>query len=142
MSGAVTLIQHFGSALNLNIHFHMLFLAGVYSFDDGRTKFHRAPRPTASELAQLLHRIGVRVARLLERQGLLIRDPDHACLDLEPGEAFSQLVGASIDYCITIGSNAGKEALTLRTVPAQPESFAPFRLHLTPTADPIYGDRT
>ncbi len=28
-TGAVTLIQWFGSALNLNIHFHMLFLDGV-----------------------------------------------------------------------------------------------------------------
>jgi hypothetical protein len=30
-TGAVTLIQRFGSGLNLNIHFHMLFLDGVYS---------------------------------------------------------------------------------------------------------------
>jgi hypothetical protein len=29
-TGAVTLIQRFGSALNLNPHFHMLFLDGVY----------------------------------------------------------------------------------------------------------------
>lgn len=29
-TGAVTLIQRFGSALNLNIHLHMLFLDGVY----------------------------------------------------------------------------------------------------------------
>jgi hypothetical protein len=29
-TGAVTLIQRFGRALNLNIHFHMLFLDGVY----------------------------------------------------------------------------------------------------------------
>ena len=29
-TGAVTLTQRFGSALNLNIHFHMLFLDGVY----------------------------------------------------------------------------------------------------------------
>lgn len=29
-TGAVTLVQRFGSALNLNIHFHMLFLDGVY----------------------------------------------------------------------------------------------------------------
>lgn len=28
-TGAVTLIQRFGSALNLNVHFHMLFLDGV-----------------------------------------------------------------------------------------------------------------
>jgi hypothetical protein len=26
-AGSVTLIQRFGSALNLNVHFHMLFLA-------------------------------------------------------------------------------------------------------------------
>ena len=29
-SGAVTLIQRFGSALNLNLHFHMLYLDGAY----------------------------------------------------------------------------------------------------------------
>ena len=43
-TGAVTLIQRFGSALNLNIHFHMLFLDGGYSFDRARPKFHRSPR--------------------------------------------------------------------------------------------------
>jgi hypothetical protein len=32
-TGAVTLIQRFGSALNLNIHFHMLYLDGVYVED-------------------------------------------------------------------------------------------------------------
>ena len=30
-AGAVTLIQRFGSALNLNIHFHMLFLDGSFT---------------------------------------------------------------------------------------------------------------
>lgn len=29
-TGAVTLIQRFGSALNLNIHFHLLVLDGAY----------------------------------------------------------------------------------------------------------------
>ncbi len=29
-TGTVTLIQRFGSALSLNIHFHILFLDGVY----------------------------------------------------------------------------------------------------------------
>jgi hypothetical protein len=36
-TGAVTLIQRFGSALNLNIHFHMLFLDGVYVDGAGST---------------------------------------------------------------------------------------------------------
>jgi len=38
-TGAVTLIQRFGSALNLNIHFHMLFLDGVY-VDDASEESH------------------------------------------------------------------------------------------------------
>ena len=29
-TGAVTLIQRFGSALNLNLHFHVLFIDGVF----------------------------------------------------------------------------------------------------------------
>src|SRR5476649_2191094 len=32
-TGAVTLIQRFGGALNLNVHFHILFLDGVYVDD-------------------------------------------------------------------------------------------------------------
>jgi hypothetical protein len=35
-TGAVTLIQRFRSALNLNIHFHALFLDGVYAYRDNR----------------------------------------------------------------------------------------------------------
>ena len=39
-TGAVTLIQRFGSALNLNIHFPMLFLDGVYvDRPDGALRF-------------------------------------------------------------------------------------------------------
>jgi hypothetical protein len=33
-SGTVTLIQRFGSALNLNVHFHTLFLDGAYLIGD------------------------------------------------------------------------------------------------------------
>ena len=62
-SGAVMLIQRFGSALNLNIHFHMLFLDGVYSFNEPRPKFHRAPPPNPDELSKLLHTITHRVVR-------------------------------------------------------------------------------
>ena len=45
-TGAVTLIQRFGSALNLNVHFHMLFLDGVYvDRPDGSLRFHSVNRP-------------------------------------------------------------------------------------------------
>ena len=123
-TGAVTLIQRFGSALNLNIHFHMLFLDGAYRFGRARPRFHRAPRPTSAELVRLLHTISTRLARLLERRGLLVRDAESDYLDFEPGEALDQLIGASIRYRIAIGPNAGRKALTLRTVPAQPDPLA------------------
>jgi len=45
-TGAVTLIQCFGGALNLNIHFHMLFLDGVYADNKhGTLGFHRLKAP-------------------------------------------------------------------------------------------------
>lgn len=55
-TGAVTLIQHFGGALNLIVHFHMLFLDGVY-VDDTRsgTRFHWVSAPTSAELTHLTH---------------------------------------------------------------------------------------
>lgn len=53
-SGAVILIQRFGSVLNLNIHLHMLFLDGAYTFRGKRANFHRARRPTSEALHRLL----------------------------------------------------------------------------------------
>jgi len=64
-TGAVTLIQRFGSALNLNIHFHMLFLDGVY-VDGlyGAVRFRWVKAPTSQELTQLAHTIAHRVGRV------------------------------------------------------------------------------
>ena len=45
-TGAITLIQRFGSALNLNVQLHMLFLDGVYfERHDGSLRFRYAGRP-------------------------------------------------------------------------------------------------
>ena len=63
-TGAVTLIQRLGSALNLNPHLHMLFVDGVYTFDDETPRFHRVAAPTQAELQRLLHAIATRVARV------------------------------------------------------------------------------
>ena len=55
-TGAVTLIQRFGSALNLNIHFQILFLDGVYVTADGGPFFRRVKPPTSAEMEKLIHR--------------------------------------------------------------------------------------
>jgi hypothetical protein len=77
-TGAVTLIQRFGSALNLNIHLHMLFLDGAYTFQGNRPTFHRARRPVGEELHHLLDTLSRRIVRVHERRGLLIADREHA----------------------------------------------------------------
>ena len=101
-TGAVTLIQRFGSALNLNIHFHILFLDGVYVYRDNRPpRFQRVKAPDKSELEDLVQLISQRVGRCLERQGLLERDAEQAWLDLDPDEdtdAMPQIMGSSISY--------------------------------------------
>ena len=119
-TGAVTLIQRFGSALNLNIHLHMLFVDGVYTFDDVRPCLHRGGAPAPTELQRLLHTIAIRVARALEKQGLLLRDDDTPSLDLEPADAFEQLLAAAVHYRIATGPHTGRKALTLRTVAPNP----------------------
>ena len=53
-----TLMQHFGSAQNLNIHFHMLFLDGVYVGKAGpSTRFRWVEAPTSVELTTPSHDI-------------------------------------------------------------------------------------
>ena len=70
-------MQRFGSALNLNIHLHMLCLDGVYApRPDGGLRFRRVKAPEREELAHLVQQIAERVARALERMGLLQRDVD------------------------------------------------------------------
>jgi ribosomal protein S27E len=136
-TGAVTLIQRFGSALNLNPHLHMLFLDGAYAFRGHRAVFYRARRPTGDELTRLLDRLSRRIVRVLERRGLLIVDPEYPSLDWVPDASLDHLQAASVAYRIAIGPHAGRKALTLYSVPPVDEApnnplvahMAGFSLH-------------
>jgi len=120
-TGAVTLIQRFGSALNLNIHFHMLFLDGVYAQDrHGIRRFFHVKAPSHSELVALAHQLSHRVGRYLERQGLLSRDMENAylALDFDESNPMPHLQSSSIQYRIAVGSQQGRKAFQLQTVAA------------------------
>jgi hypothetical protein len=73
-TGAVTLIQRFGSAANLNIHLHCLVLDGVYRTTEGEPVFQEVRAPTIGELQGLLVKIITRILKLLTRQGYLIEE--------------------------------------------------------------------
>ncbi len=142
-TGAVTLIQRFGSALNLNIHFHMLFLDGVYVVTPphgNRPRFQWVREPTSAQLTQLAYTIARRVGRLLEREGLLERDTEQIELSnvLDEEDPMPDLVGHSITYRIAVGPHRGRKVFTLQTVPIcdeedwatdVPGNVAGFSLH-------------
>lgn len=66
------------------IHFHMLFLDGVYVGEaSSSSRFRWVTEPTSYKLAQLTHTIARRLARHLERRGLLVRDAEHSFLALD-----------------------------------------------------------
>ena len=59
----------------------MLFFDGVYVGDaDSSAEFRWVKAPTSVELTQLTHSIAYRLARYLERQGLLERDAESSYL--------------------------------------------------------------
>ena len=123
-TGAVTLIQRFGGALNLNTHFHMLFLDGVYidPRHGKQVRFRRVKAPTRDELTQLTHTIAHRIGRHLERTGLLERDTGQIYLTPEAMDASDEdpsnhLLGSSITYRIAVGPQQGRKVFTLPTLP-------------------------
>ena len=98
----------------------MLFLDGVYVDSAGSsTRFRWVKAPPSSELNQLSHTIARRLARYLERQGLLERDAEHSYLALESADEapMDQLRGHSITYRIAVGPQQGRKVFTLQTLP-------------------------
>jgi len=118
--GAVTLIQRFGSAANLNIHLHCLVLDGVYRSDaEGAPSFIEASAPTDEELHALLQTIVARLMKLLTRRGVLVEDMGQTYLasadaDGEQARTLRPLQAAAITYRIAFGPRAGQKVLTLR----------------------------
>ena len=121
-TGAVTLIQRFGSALNLNVHFHILFLDGVYvddASDESHQRFVSVTHHRVADIANLTHKISLRIARYLERAGFIERDAENTYLltgsanDNEMAEHQSH----SIQYRISIGFQKGKKVFALQTLP-------------------------
>ena len=120
-TGAVTYIQRFGSALNLNIHFHMLFLEGVIKQEKGKTKFSRIKAPSHSDMERLVNTISHRIAQYLEKVGLIQRDTQNTYLELpmDDEDSLLQLQAASVSYRIAVGADAGKKVFSLQTMPAR-----------------------
>ena len=113
--GAVTFVQRFGDALNLNVHFHSLVLDGVYEASpDGPVRFRPLPPPDDAEVEDVARRVGRRLARLLERRRLG-PDADPSEADPLPAEEplLAALYAASVAGRVATGPRAGRRVLRL-----------------------------
>jgi hypothetical protein len=105
--GAVTFLQRYGDALNLNVHFHTLVLDGVYEPAEAGLRFLPLPPPDREKLGRILRRIARQAGRLVEREGA---DPAMELLaDDQP--LLAGLAASSIRSRIASGRRAGREVL-------------------------------
>src|SRR5207253_11191478 len=84
--GSVTFIQRFGSAINVNLHFHCVFIEGVYLDRTAaglKPRFVQAAPPTDTDIAAVVRKISRRVIRMLRRLGYLETGLDHT---VAPGD--------------------------------------------------------
>ena len=119
-SGAVTLIQRFGSAANLNVHLHCLVLDGVYRCGtEGTPEFVEVPSPTDGALQAVLHKIITRMMKLLTRRGVLVEEEGSTYVadnhgDSDEARTLRPLQAAACTYRIAFGPRAGQKVLTVQ----------------------------
>jgi hypothetical protein len=107
-SGAVTVLQRFGGALNLNLHVHALVLDGCYvKTGSERPTFHAVRDLTALDVAETLQAAQVGITRLLERW----RRDDAGWADEAP--ATGVLAAASVEHTVAFGERRGQPVARL-----------------------------
>ena len=125
-TGAMVAVQRFGSALNLNIHFHALVLDGVFVVDGfGHPTFVPLAPPTLADLHRVAARIAGAVMALLRRRHIWLDDLDESEDPVaQRSESLAGMAKASISGTLVFGS-AGAKPVRLQDarvwVPAQVE---------------------
>ncbi|MBL8724363.1 MAG: transposase [Planctomycetes bacterium] len=109
--GALAFVQRFDSALRLNVHFHVLWLDGVYGWEPGRGPpvFHEHAGFCDGDVELLVQRLCVRVRRALRKLGKWVDAEDAADGGDEVGdELLPGLVAAAIEGRAALGECAGQ----------------------------------
>jgi len=115
--GSVTFIQRFGSALNLNLHFHCVFLEGVYldRTDQGlKPRFLTGEPPSDADITAVVQKISRRVIRKLRQLGYLEAGLDApAATGYDPlrddAPELAQTLAASVQQRLAFGERAGQQ---------------------------------
>lgn len=125
--GSVTFIQRFGSALNLNVHFHALFADGVFYESDAGYAFYRLPPPSEKELYALAAKIQGKVLKIIEELGL---NDDEGQMEFE--NALPEMAAMSIRQRAAFGDRAGNnlKRYGINKIEADPESSDPYSVNV------------
>lgn len=115
-AGSITFMQRFGSSLNLNLHYHLIVLDGVYldrSAQGLKPKFVKLAPPSDADVATVVTKISQRVVRKLRQLGYLEPDLDATIatgydplVDDEP--ELARTLSASVQQRIAFGERAGQ----------------------------------
>ena len=124
-AGAVTVIQRFNSAIDVSVHYHALFLDGVYRFPPGgKPVFHPTPSPTDEDVA----RVAAAVFRRVER-ALADREPDAAQRRfVESAPILAAVAEASVRGVVATGPRRGRRIIRIRGAPGEVDAFVMGKL--------------
>jgi len=104
-TGSLTVVQRFGSSLNLNVHFHVISMDGVYAEQsDGSLLFHPLPAPSDEDIARLARAVCRKVTRYLAQ--LTWEDNDQQL-------TLDHLANASVQGLVATGPRRGCRVLRL-----------------------------
>jgi len=114
--GAVGFIQRFSDALNLDPHFHIMALDGIYTENSkDELTFLRVGPPSDGEVARIAERVHRLVTRLMEQRGLGPKDdPDEADTLRRDEPLLAKLYSASITGRVATGPRAGRRIVRIR----------------------------
>lgn len=111
--GGVSFIQRSGGSININPHWHSMFLEGAY--DEGIPKrrgprFFEAGKPTNEEVAKVTEEIATKVIAHLIKKGMLKEEEDFCREDPNQQEDPMQPIRqASLRNYVVCGERAGQE---------------------------------
>jgi hypothetical protein len=106
-------VQRFGGALNLNVHFHLLQIEGVYEPRSTNVpKFKKTKPPSDLDIKNLVTIIREKIIKHLRRSVYLKdlppdEDPTDSLFDEEP--TYAGLMSASVGHQISLGERQGQK---------------------------------
>ena len=130
-TGSVTVIQRFGSAINLNLHFHIIFLDGVYTRTGNGSLTFRRVTPQTEDVERLVVQIAGACEKWLSKQGYGEEDQPE-----EEDDAQAVIQQAAVAGQAALGERAGKRARRVQVLggqevalPSRCAAFEGYNLH-------------